>query len=460
MDENSYEALALIVGENFISDRPEEVFFYSQDGGTQEPKAPDCVVMPRTTEEVQKILILANDKKIPVVPMGAALVLSGLSRALKGGILLDLKRMNSILEVNEISRYALVETGVSEGMLKAHLEKNYPRLKHSLPDAPPMATIGGNILIHGSGHMSQATGFHSEMLNGLEVVLPTGEICRIGSCSTSPYWFSRAPLPDLAGLFVGWNGTTGVVTKLAIKLYAKPSHEDVMLFVVENPDYLPDIIYKITGTEMAEDLVVMAQPKPDWIGGFQLVSINLTGNSEEDIMFRKKTIRNCLDSYIREQTGGFMHLIPDMKKGFLEAPQRSVSRFADVKKGGGFEYVGAIMPIEFIPQAYREGIEIAERNKTSYSIMIRIIGRGHCMMVGYAYGFNRADEEDVMRARRALHDANECALKLGGIPWKAELPGQKLIIQKMDPNSFQLISRIKKLLDPNGIMNPGNWEAD
>ena len=61
-------------------------------------------------------------------------------------------------------------------------------------------------------------------------MLPTGEICKIGSCSTTPYWFSRAPLPDLAGLFVGWFGTTGVVTQLAIKLYPKPAHKDVMIF--------------------------------------------------------------------------------------------------------------------------------------------------------------------------------------------------------------------------------------
>jgi len=460
MDAGTYEALTEIVGGDFISDHPEEIFMYSRDGGTQEPQSPDCVMMPQTTEEVRKVILLANHRKIPVVPMGASLVLSGLTRALRGGIILDLKRMNEILEINEKGRYALVQPGVSEGMLGAHLERYHPTLKHSLPDAPPMATIGGNILIHGSGHMSQATGFHSEMLNGLEVVLPTGEVCLIGSCSASPHWFSRAPLPDLAGLFIGWNGTTGVVTKLAIKLYPKPSHDDVMIFVTEDPDLLPDIIHRITGTELAEDLVVNTQPRPDWVGGFQLTSISLTGHSDEEIRFKRRAVRQCLDIYVKNQEGGFMHLVPDMKKGFLEAPQRSVTRFADVKKGGGFEYVGAIMPVEYIPRAIRDGTEIALKNGTSYTIMIRIVGRAHCMMVGYAYGFNRADKADVQRARKALDDANRAALAVGGIPWKTEVPGQKLIIEKMDPNTFQLMNRIRGLLDPNGIMNPGNWEVD
>ncbi len=430
------------------------------DGGTKVPHRPDYVVLPKTSEEVQKIIFLANKHKIPIVPLGAGLVLSGLTIPLKGGIVMDLKRMNQILEVNTKNRYVVVEPGVSQGMLKAYLAKNYSYLKHSIPDAPPAATVVGNVLIHGCGHMSQAYGFHSEMINGLEVVLPTGEICRIGSCSCSSYWLSRAPLPDLAGLFIGWNGTTGVVTKLAIKLYPKPKYEDIMVFVTEKPDYLPHIISKITATEMAQDLIVMAQPKPDWIGGFQLTSITFIGNSEEEMAFKKKRFRESLDEYIKKKEGGFMYLFPDMKAGLLETPQRSFTLFADVKKGGGFEYVGTMIPLEALLQAYQGGIEIAKRNGTSYALMMRIIGSAHCVMCTFAYGFNRADREDVIRARRAHEEANQLALKLGGIPWKADLLAQKLIIKKMDPNTFNLMIRIKKLLDPNDIMNPGNWEAE
>ncbi len=187
--EGIYTQLTDIVGAEYVSDQPEERFIYSRDMGTMEPRDPDFVVMPNTAEEVQKIVLLANQEGVPIVPMGGGLVLSGLSRALKGGMVLDMKRMNRILEVNETGRYALVEAGTSQGMLQAYLKKNHPRLKHSIPDAPPIATLAGNVLIHGSGHLSHAAGFHSDMLNGLEAVLPTGEIVRIGSCATSPYWF-------------------------------------------------------------------------------------------------------------------------------------------------------------------------------------------------------------------------------------------------------------------------------
>ena len=149
---------------------------------------------------------MANAEKIPVVPMGGGLVLSGLSIPQRGGIVLDMKRMNRIIEVNESSRYAVVEAGTSQGMLDAYLRKHHPKLKHSLPDAPPVATIAGNVAIHGSGHLSQSEGgFHSEMVTGLEVVLPTGEIVKLGSCSTVPYWFARAPFPTSRGF--SWDGT-------------------------------------------------------------------------------------------------------------------------------------------------------------------------------------------------------------------------------------------------------------
>jgi len=456
----AYSELARIVGGRYVSNEPEEKFIYSRDQGTMEPCDPDFVVMPDSTEEVLQIVLLANQKGIPIVPMGGGLVLSGLSRPLKGGVVLDMKRMNRILEVNETSRYAIVEAGASQGMLQAYLKKHHPSLKHSVPDSPPIATIGGNVLIHGSGHLSHAAGFHSEMLNGMEAVLPTGEVVRLGSCATSPYWFSRAPLPDLAGLFLGWTGTTGIVTKLAIRLYPNRPFNDVGVFVVEDPEIVPDILHRVTGVGLAEDISAWMTPKPDWAEGFIHINVNYSADSKDELGWKKNLIRAPLRKYMDEKKGGFMMLPPPMKKPFLEAPASQLTRFADVRKGGGFEYVGAIMPIGLFPAAHRMGLDIAERCGTTYSTGARIIGLGHCMMFFFAYPFNRADPSDVKRAGTALEETNKGALDMGGIPWKAEAPAQKQILQRMDENTRELMSRVRRMLDPKGIMNPGNWEVD
>jgi glycolate oxidase len=298
------------------------------------------------------------------------------------------------------------------------------------------------------------------MLNGLEAVLPTGEIVTIGSCSASPYWFSRSPLPDLAGLFLGWAGTTGIVTKLAIKLFPKRAFNDVGIFVVEDPEIVPDIIHRMTGAQVAEDVTAWMTPKPEWARGFFHININYSADTRDELTWKRNLIRASLQKYMNEKVGGFMMLPSPMKKRFLEEPASTLAQFADVRKGGGFEYVGAIMPIELFPKAHRMGIEIAERHGTAYSTGARIIGLGHSMMFFYAYAFNRADASDVDRAKKALEDTNRMTLEMGGIPWKAEAPAQKQIIQKMDPETFALMNRVRSVLDPNGIMNPGNWEAD
>jgi FAD/FMN-containing dehydrogenase len=456
--EEIYEGLTKIVGPEYVSNQPEERFIYSRDPGTMEPYEPDFVVMPNSTEEVREIVLLANRTETPVVPLGGGLVLSGLTRPLKGGIVVDMKRMNRILEVNETSRYAIVEAGTSQGMLQAYLKKHHPKLKHSIPDAPPIATVAGNVLIFGSGHLSHAGGFHSDMLNGLEAVVPTGEVVRIGSCSTSPYWFSRAPLPDLAGLFLGWSGTTGIVTKLAIKLFPNRALGDVGVFVTEDAELVPDILHRVTSAQVAEDVTAWMMAKPEWARGFQHINVNFSADTKEELSWRWRLIRASVKKYIDEKVGGFMMLPPPMKKSFLEAPSTALTRFADVRKGGGFEYVGAIMPIELFPEAYQAGMEIAERHDTSYSTGARIIGLGHCMMFFWAYPFNRADVSDVKRAQGALEETNRVALNLGGVPWKAEAPAQRQIIEKMDPNTFSLMNRVRDVLDPRGIMNPGNWE--
>lgn len=355
----------------------------------------------------------------------------------------------------------VLEAGVSQGMLASYLEKNCPDLEHSRPEAPAMATVVGNIMIRGHGHISLRNGNNAHLINGMEVVLPTGEICRIGACSVSPWWFAKGPLPDLAGLFCGWMGTTGVVTKLSLKLFPKRRILDVLVLKVQDLDLLPDILYRITQTDMVDNLfVVGAVPVGSGEEVPQFVTISITGDLEEELEYKRAIFRKVA----RESGNGnsaveFMEAVPPaLIQRFLEKPLPvSPSLAADADKGGGFRYCGAILPIEKLPEAWRRGIEIAHRHQMGYRYGAQILGYCHSVMFGFVYHFNRADERSVERVIAAMEDTNKMTLELGGIPWKAELSAQKQILEKMEPNTFELMKRIKKVLDPNGIMNPGNW---
>jgi len=455
-----HRSLIEILGERSVSNTPEELWFYSRDPGVLPPHLPDYVVAPKTTEQVQKVVQLANREKVPIVPMGNGMALTGLVIPLRGGIVMDMKRMNKILEVNERARYAVVEGGTSQGVLKAHLQNHYPHLRHSLPDAPPTTTIAANVALHGQGRLTQQYGFNSDMVTGLEVVLPTGDICKIGSPSLGPYWFSKGPtLPDLSGLFLGWLGTTGIFTKVGLKLYPNKKIRDVELFVTDRVELVPEILYRLTHLEMLEDLNVWFQPKPLMFKGNYHITIYFTGDTEEEVEFKRKLIWDTLQPMMDTKDGGFMGL-QFMKEMLLEMPQRGIAAFADVPKGGGFEYSGPITLIEHFPQYAAKVVELAVKYDVLYASSARVISGGHSMMFSISFAFNRMDPAMMGRVKQALDEATEFALDMGGIPWKPNFMEQQMTMKRMDPNTLKLLQMVKRNLDPHAIMNPGNWEVN
>lgn len=454
------KSLVDIVGEKAVSNHPEELWFYARDPGVLEAYTPDFVVAPRTVEEVQKLVRFANKERIPVVPMGNGMALTGIVRPLKGGIVVDMKRMNRILEVNERGRYVVVEGGVSQGQLKAHLAEAVPHLRHSIPDAPPTTTVAANVSLHGQGRLTQQYGFNSDMVTGLEVVLPTGEICKIGSCSMGHDWFSKGPtLPDLSGLFLGWLGTTGIFTKVGIRLFPNKKIREVEIFVTDRAELVEDIIYRLTHTEMIEDLNIWFQPKPLMFKDNYHITIYFTGDTEEEVEFKRRMIWDALQVYMDSKDGGFMR-VGAMKAVLMEQPQRSIAAFADVPKGGGFEYSGPISLVKNFPLYTAKFLELAAKYDLIYAGTARIISGGHAMMYGMSFAFNRADREMMDKVKAALDEASEFAMEHGGIPWKPNVSEQQVAMKMMDPNTLKIMQMIKENLDPRGIMNPGNWEVN
>lgn len=456
-----YGALVNIVGKNYVSNHAEERWMYARDPGLMPAHEPDYVVMPRTTEEVQELVKLANREKIPIVPMGGGLALTGLVIPLKGGMVLDMKRMDKILDVNEKARYVVVEGGVTHGVLKEHIKKHHPHLRHSIPEAPPITTIAANVAIHGQGRLTQQYGFNSDMVSGLEVVLPSGEVCKIGSCSVSPFWFSKGPpMPDISGLFLGWLGTTGIITKLGMRLYPRKKLKDMEIFITDKGELIPEAVHKITQLEIVEDLTPWTQPRPRMFEGNYHLSIFFTGDTEEELELKRKMVWYALEEYIKSKDGSFMMVPPELKTTFMDNPQRAMTTFADVRKGGGFEYSGPIIPMELYPAFVKKAEELAAKYRVVQNCSGRVINQGLCMMFSFAFTFNRANLDEMERARKALHDAAVYALEQGGVLWKPTVFEQRMMIDRMDPNTLQLMKQIKQLLDPNGIMNPGNWEVN
>ncbi len=448
------ERLREIVGVKYVTNNKEDLYIYTKDPGASLPRPVDFVVMPHTKEEIQEIIKLANDKKISITPMGGGLTLSGLVIPIKGGIVIDMKRMDKILEINESSRYVVLEAGVTIGKLLSYLRQHHPQLEPPVPDAPPSATVAGNVLIHGSGYLSQRHGDHGSMINGLEVVLPTGEICNLGSCALSDYWFSKGPLPDFIGLFTSSFGILGIVTKLSIRLFPRSKYRDVVFGLLKDPRDIPEVLLEITAVNIAEDILLGMQDKPAWMKGYFFLMTYITGDSEEDIQRQTKILKKIY----HKNKCRFMKVPEKFHRSYMEKPIFAAAA-ADFRKGGGFEYVGAFIPLEKVPDAYLRGAEISRKYGLIPTIGSRLMSGIHTVVVFFTYSFNRASAEDMATARKALHDTNKLTIELGGIPWKAELDGQKIILENLDSGYKSLLKKIKDTIDPNGIMNPGNWEV-
>jgi glycolate oxidase len=187
------------------------------------------------------------------------------------------------------------------------------------------------------------------------------------------------------------------------------------------------------------------------------ITIYFTGDTEEEIEFKRRMVWDTLQEFIEAKDGGFMGL-EYMKEMLLEMPQRGIAAFADVPKGGGFEYSGPITLIEHFPQYAAKVIDLAVKHQVLYASSARVISGGHSMMFSISFAFNRADPAMMNRVKEALDEATAFALEMGGIPWKPNFMEQKMTLEKMDPNTRNLLLMVKKNLDPQGIMNPGNWE--
>jgi len=120
--------------------------------------------------------------------------------------------------------YEKVEPGVTFGHVKAKLDRDHPHLRYAYPLSPPFTSVVANALLDGLTNMSNRHGSMAEWINTMEVVMPYGEVAVVGGGAVSPFWYGRVPLPDIAGLFISWQGTTGIITKMSLQLYPKYAH--------------------------------------------------------------------------------------------------------------------------------------------------------------------------------------------------------------------------------------------
>ncbi|TFG10813.1 MAG: FAD-binding oxidoreductase [Promethearchaeota archaeon] len=236
-----YEKLEKIVTKKFISNSLIVRHAYSRVVDPLLQGIPDIVIRPKDAKEISEILKVANEENIPVVPRGGGDDEFGGSKPIgDGGIVLDMKRMNNLINLDEDNMVVTVEAGISWGKLNEYLCHFDLYTGCMGPGSGMTASVGGGISHQSVGGGGCAKyGSCTNQLVSLEVVLPTGDIIETGSQANR---FSQTPFnrfgngPDLAGLFCGDNGILGVKTKISLQVFPRPPYAAYKTFVLPRKD--------------------------------------------------------------------------------------------------------------------------------------------------------------------------------------------------------------------------------
>jgi glycolate oxidase len=250
--------LTAIVAPSPVLSAPDDLLVYECDGHTLDKALPSAVVFPTTALQVAAIVKLANKYGVPFVARGAGTGLSGGALALDGGIVIEMCRMNAILELDYVNQRAVVEPGlVNLHLSLAVADAGYYYAPD--PSSQGSCTIGGNVAENSGGPHTLKYGVTTNHVLGLEVVLPDGEIVHFGGPTLD------TPGYDLTGLFVGSEGTFGIVTKITVRLLRKPEAWKTILAVFASVAEASNAVSGIIGTglipaaiEMMDNLTIQA----------------------------------------------------------------------------------------------------------------------------------------------------------------------------------------------------------
>ena len=453
MDKELYKELEKIVGERCVSDEDADRVCHSYDA-TKQRAVPDVVVKPGSAQEVSGILKLANEKRIPVYPRGAASGLTGGAVPLRGGIALDMTRMNRIIEIDTANLIATVEPGV----VVADFQKEVEKLGLLYPPDPAsnkFATIGGSVAECAGGLRGMKYGVTRDYVMALEVVLPTGEIIHPGSKtlkSVTGY--------DLTRLFVGSEGTLGIFTKIVLKLIPPPEEIETLMAFFSSIKNAADTVSAIIAAKIVPRALEFVDEEciraVDQYTGFSvaegteaLLLIEVDGSAETANRDALRVMSICRDN----EAFDVKKAETDEEVDELWSVRRTISpALYAVSKGKLNEDI--CVPRSNLTLMLDGIAEISEK----YKLTIANFGHAGDGNIHVNVLIDPGIPEEVERGEAAVEEIFRKTVELEGTLSGEHGIGNtksKYLSIEIEPDEIELMKNIKALFDPNGILNPG-----
>jgi glycolate oxidase len=445
--------LESIVGPEHLKTRHDDLTNYSSDA-TKLEFMPDAVAFPGAAEQISRILRLANREYFPVIPRGAGSGTSGGALPVKGGLVLAMDRLNHILSIDQDNLIVKAEPGV----ITAHLQEEVEKLGLFYPPDPAsinISTIGGNVAECAGGLRAVKYGVTRDYVLGLEVVLPTGEIMKTG-VETAKGVVGY----DLTRLIVGSEGTLAVITSVTLRLIPKPATKKTMMAFFQHVSSSVQTVSEIirnkivpTTLEFMDQLSIecvrheMGLFIPDETAALLLIEVD----GDEDLTDRdaKRVQQICVRSgaiLVQAASG------KEEAERLWEA-RRGLSP-ALLKLRPGKVSQDIVVPRSRLPEL----IAFLEQLSQKYQLPIPAFGHAGDGNIHVNIMLDKSVPKEVKKATAAVKDLFRRVIEMGGtISGEHGIGITKAPYMEMEISgpALELMSRLKKAFDPNGILNPG-----
>ena len=447
------EKLKQIVGAENVLIEPEKVEPYGADA-VKEKFPPEAVVFPETTEQVSKILRLANEFLFPVTARGGGVGYTGGAVPVDGGIVVGTDRMNKIIEVKPDDLYVICQPGITTFALQQAVEK-YGLLFPPDPASYKDSFIGGNIAENAGGMRTPKYGVTKHSVLGLEVVTATGEIIRTGGRTVK-----NVVGFDLTGLMCGSEGLLGIITEATLKLLPMPEATSTVRASFKTMEEACKVLTKFT----PEGLLPMAM---------EVIDRNCVGAIEQNYAFG-----------LSPDAGAILLVAVDGAKEQVGKDSKLIEKI--LSENGGFDVLRAknkddedklwdvrraISPslMKYGTLKINEDVVVPRSKVPELISKVEEIGRNHDTFVanfGHAgdgnihvnFMCNREDADSIARARQCVRETFALSVELGGsISGEHGIGYVKAAYLDMaiDAPTLEIMKAIKKVFDPNGVLNPG-----
>ena len=446
-----------IVGEKFVFSDTENLQHYSQDETEDLSFLPEVVVKPRTAEEISKILLLCNRELIPATPRGAGTGLSGGALPVHGGIVISMERFNSILQIDERNLQATVEPGVINQVFQdAVIEKGlfYP------PDPASRGScfLGGNLAECAGGPKAVKYGVTKDYVLNTEVVLPTGEIIWTGANV-----LKNSTGYNLTQLMIGSEGTLGIITKIVFKLLPWPKQNLLMLVPFLSAEKACEAVSAVFMAGITPSAMeFMERDAIDYVLQFVDVKMNIkkeikahllieVDGNDTDVLFKEcEKISEIMNQYECDEV-----LFADTAQQKAELWKMRRAAGEAVKSHSIYKEEDTVVPRAELPVLLKGVKEIGIKYGFR-SVCYGHAGDGNLHVNIIKENMSDADWNE--KVPLGIREIFQLCVKLGGT-----ISGEHGIgwVQKnymdiaFNETQIHLQKGIKKLFDPNLILNPG-----